>query len=304
MNIDKSLKNKKSEILQYFRQRADEFLSEINLTYGSSQFKEQASEINKDLVDCRNSLIETLLQQANKDNWTNTEKLETILLITYTNYIVMLESRNDVWKYEYMTFSRRIGELWEPFCKLCFQYPINDIELFIPPLFSQVKQQLSTEIETYIDTLSISSDQKQQLKKYYNKVWGLVTSGEIKLEMDLHFKFNGIKYIVDFKSGFGSNEKGNTNRLLLVASIYQNLEENYKCMLFVRSAENNNYYQTLKNSNIWGAFCGNETYSKIFEYSGFEIKTWITNNIQWENDFKPETYQHFSETDLLQYLTW
>ncbi len=46
-------------------------------------------------------------------------------MITYTNDVVMLESRNSVWKYEYMSFSRRVGELWEPFCKLCFNYPLT-----------------------------------------------------------------------------------------------------------------------------------------------------------------------------------
>lgn len=272
MNIDKSLNIKKSELLNYFRNRAEEFLSEIKLTYGNTQFKEQASAINKSLIETKENLVSALLQKAEMENWTNKEKLECILMITYTNYIVMLESRNDVWQYEYMTFSRRIGELWEPFCKLCFSYPIKSVSLFIPPLFSEVKQHLSTEIEIYIEKLKISVDEKAQLRKYYNKVWGLVTSGEIKLELDLHFVSNNQKFVVDFKSGFGSNEKGNTNRLLLVASIYQNLEENYKCMIFVRAADNNHYFQTLKNSGIWDAYCGNEAYDKINEYSGFDIK--------------------------------
>jgi hypothetical protein len=63
----------------------------------------------------------------------------------------MLKSRNDVWPCEYMTFSRRIGELWEPFCKLCFTFPINKVSLFLPPLFTTVKQKLTTEIEDYLD---------------------------------------------------------------------------------------------------------------------------------------------------------
>jgi len=131
-----------------------------------------------------------MLQTAEKEQWTNKEKLECILMISYTNYIVMLEIRNDVWPYEYMTFSRRIGELWEPFCKLCFTYPLNNLSLFIPPLFSEVKKKLADEIEVYIDKLKINIEEKEQLKKYYHKVWGLVTSGEIKLELDLHFIYN------------------------------------------------------------------------------------------------------------------
>jgi hypothetical protein len=304
MNIDKSLKNKKIDVLNYFRNRAEEFLSEIKLNYGNTQFKEQASAINKSLIETKDNLLATLLQKANAENWTNKEKLECILMITYTNYIVMLEARNDVWPYEYMTFSRRIGELWEPFCKLCFSYPTNNVSLFVPPLFSEVKQKLSDEIEEYIDKLKISAEEKTQLKKYYHKVWGLVTSGEIKLELDLHFISNNQKFVVDFKSGFGSNEKGNTNRLLLVASIYQNLEENYKCMIFVRAADNNHYFQTLKNSGIWDAYSGNKAYAKMKEYSGFDIKNWIDTHVDWEHDFKAETIQYFQENNLTQYLIW
>lgn len=304
MKIDKNLKNKKAELLQYYRSRAEEFLSEIKLTYGNTQYREQASAINKSLIETKDILLATLLQTAENEKWSNQEKLESILMITYTNYIVMLESRNDVWPYEYMTFSRRIGELWEPFCKLCFAYPINKVTLFIPPLFSEVKKKLSDEIEVYIDKLKISKEEKEQLKKYYYKVWGLVTSGEIKLELDLHFIYNNQKFVVDFKSGFGSNEKGNTNRLLLVASIYQNLEENYKCMIFVRADENNHYFQTLKNSGIWDAFSGAEAYNQMNLFSGFDIKSWIELNVNWENDFKKETMEFFKQNNLDQYLIW
>ena len=122
MKIDKNLKNKKTDLLHYYRSRAEEFLSEIKLTFGNTQYREQASAINKSLIETKDILLATLLQTAENEKWSNQEKLESILMITYTNYIVMLESRNDVWPYEYMTFSRRIGELWEPFCKLCFAH--------------------------------------------------------------------------------------------------------------------------------------------------------------------------------------
>ena len=161
-------------------------------------------------------------------------------MVTYCSYVSMIDLRNFVWEYDYMAFSRRIGEIWEPFCKLCFEFPIKKLELFIPPLFTDVKKKMTNEIETYIDKLTISDTQKAELKKYYEKVWKMVTSGEIKLELDLHFIQNNKFYNIDFKSGFGSNEKGNTNRLLLVATIYQNLEENYNCYLFVRSKEEEN----------------------------------------------------------------
>ncbi len=304
MKLDKSLGRNKKYLLDYFRDRGSEFLTEIRQTYGSTQYKEQASAINKALVAAKDNLINALLQKSEAEKWINQEKLECILMITYCNYIVMLEYRNEVWPYEYMTFSRRIGELWEPFCKLCFQFPSNKIALFVPPLFSEVKTKLANEIRDYIDNLNITKKQKNQLIKYYDKVWGLVTSGEIKLELDLHFIFDKEKFVVDFKSGFGSNEKGNTNRLLLVASIFKNLEENYRCLIFVRSEDNNNYFQTLKNSGIWEAYSGNKAYKKMKEYSGYDIKKWIDNNIKWDQDFKRETMGFFRKHRLDQYLVW
>lgn len=304
MNIDKTLKDNKTELLAYFRDRASEFLTDIKQKFAETQSDKRARAINECLNETKNKLITTILQQAEKENWTHQEKLECLLMITYCNIVVMIESRNSVRPYEYMDFSRRVGELWDPFCKLCFYYPVNDVSLFIPPLFSEVKKILTNEIVDYINNLNISPEEKEELKKYYEKVWSLVTSGEIQLELDLHFVSQGQKYVVDFKSGFGSNEKGNTNRLLLVASIYKNLSESYKCLLFVRAEENNSYFNTLKNSGIWEAYCGSEAYLKIKEYSGYDLKSWIDSNMDWANDFKPETIEHFQEQNLLQYLLW
>jgi len=252
-------------LLDFFRNESVKSLELVKKTYSKSDYKKGASEINRLVIETKDDLIEKILQKSKEEKWSNNDILNCILMITYTNYIVMLETRNEVWPYEYMSFSRRIGELWEPFCKICFDYPISNISQFDPPVFSEVRQRLLSEIDNHIMQLNIADNQKNELKQYYNKVWDLVTSGEIKLELDLHFELNGQKFVVDFKSGFGSNEKGNTNRLLLVATIYKNLDPNYKCVILVRSDEdrNNNYFQTLKNSTVWEAYCGVEAYAKI-----------------------------------------
>ena len=258
----RNISTSKDEVLSYFRDRSTEFLSEVDNEFGNNQYKEKAKKLNTLLVRAKTTLVEIVEQKSKKEGWTNQELLEGILMITYCNYVVMLEVRHSVWPYEYMAFSRRIGELWEPFCKLAFEYPVNDLELFVPPLFSDVKKKLVTEIKDYINKLNLTKEEKDQLLKYYNKVWRLVTSGEIQLELDLHFIYEGKKYVVDFKSGFGSNEKGNTNRLLLVASIYHNLEE------------------------------------------GYDIKTWIRDNISWKNDLNPGFSAFLEDNHLSQYLTW
>ena len=304
MNIDRTLKDNKKGLLSYFRDRASESLTTIKQKYAESQADKRAGAINEALNETKQNLISTVLQTSDRELWSKENKLETLLMISYCHIVVMIESRNSVRPYEYMDFSRRVGELWDPFCKLCFHYPINDISLFVPPLFSEVKKKLTDEIIDYISTLKITEEQKEDLKKYYEKVWSLVTSGEIQLELDLHFVSNNQKYVVDFKSGFGSNEKGNTNRLLLVASIYKSLSENFKCLLFVRAEENNSYFNTLKNSGIWETYCGNEAYQRIHEFSGYDLKTWINTNMNWSADFMPETIAHLEAQTLLQYLIW
>lgn len=304
MDITKELRYNKTELLSYFRSRSNEIINELTLQFGDD-YKKKASALNKEIIRSKENLLSILLDVAKEESWTNMDLLECFLMITYTNDVVMLEARNSVWQYEYMSFSRRVGELWEPFCKLCFKYPLKNIKLFVPPLFSEVKRNLTTEINSYIDGMEITTEEKSQLRRYYNKVWNLVTSGEIKLECDLHFTDGSQRYIVDFKSGFGSNEKGNTNRLLLVGSIYRNIEtDDYQCLIFVRSTENNHYLTTLQNSGVWETSCGLDTYDKIRRYTGFDIHSWIANNIDWMNDFSDEMRSMIVSNNLQNYLIW
>jgi hypothetical protein len=305
--IDNNIRNKKTELLEYYRSRSNELISESKQLYADSEYKKRAILVNKGLIEAKSNLLKILEQKSKKQHWKPEEILEGVLIITYTNYVIMLEARNDVWEYEYMAFARRIGELWEPFCLLCWDYPVNDdLNYFVPPLFKDVKTKLTKEIDELINTLEISQEEKEELKKYYQKVWILVTSGEIKLELDLHFENRKNDFVVDFKSGFSSNEKGNTNRLLLVASIYKVLEEGHKCLLFVRSPEeqNNHYLQTLKNSGLWDVYCGEETYKKIQDFTGFNLEVWMKNNVKWEEDFDKKMFSHLKENNLLQYLEW
>ena len=308
MNINRNLYKQKNLILHYLRDRAEESYGEIIRVHGERNFKKRAGAINKAIINTTRNLKTIIMQRSLAQSWSKEITLNNMLMITYCSYVVMIEFRNKAWSYEYMAFSRRIGELWEPFCKICFDFPVrSDVELFEPPLFSDVKEQLQQEIRDYIKSLNLSDKEKDQLLDYYDKVWSLVTSGEIKLEFDLHFKIDGSKYNVDFKSGFQSNEKGNTNRLLLVASVYKNIiGSNNECMLFVRAKEdeNNHYLQTLKNSGIWDVYCGEETYEQIKNYSGFDLASWIVENIQWQNDLEQDTLAYFNENDLIKYLSW
>jgi hypothetical protein len=96
------------------------------------------------------------------------------------------------------------------------------------------------------------------------------------------------------------------NRLLLVASIYEAINENHKCEIYVRAKEesNNRYLQTLKNSQLWSVYCGVEAYERMEEHTGFEMKKWINRNISWEDDFDRKTISHLLNNNLGTYLKW
>ncbi|UUF81123.1 hypothetical protein NO935_23325 (plasmid) [Xanthomonas oryzae pv. oryzae] len=237
------------------------------------------------------------------------------LLLAYCLDIVMLEHRQKVWSYEYMTFARRIGELWEPFCKI----PINnsqkpEVSIYTPISFNDVKESMREKSRNYFSTLPITSIQKKHLYTLYDEVWSFIDSEAINLSLDQHVKLksNGqnIYYDIDYKSGFSSNEKGNTNRLLQVASIYKSLPDDHRPLLFVRQpeAENNHYAKRLKDSGLWKAYFGADTYKKIEELSGFPLRQWMGKHMDWANDITDEFHNYLlsgTDKDLMdKYLSW
>ncbi len=294
----------KAQLLSYFRTISSTKLAYIQRK--TKDYRTQASLINNCIKNVKEQRILGVLDQAKIERWNNSDILEAVLMITYAADIVMLESRNDVWPYEYMAFARRIGELWEPFCKEAFKYPVKDLDLNNPPNFEEVREEIIESIKKYISFLNVESTIKRDLMYYYQIPWKMVDSGRVKLGLDLHFSQAGFHYNCDFKSGFSSNEKGNTNRLLMVATIYHFISHKEKMILFVRQAEkqNNHYLQTLKNSNYWEAYCADEAYTKIFEFTGFDLRKWLDMNAFWEQDISDEFRNHLSKNDLLKYLTW
>lgn len=97
MNVDRNLKNSKAGLLAYFRSRANEIVSELALQYSAADYKKKASALNKAIIQSKDNLLSILEETARTQQWTNREVLECVLMITYTNDVVMLESRNAVW---------------------------------------------------------------------------------------------------------------------------------------------------------------------------------------------------------------
>ena len=76
--------------------------------------------------------------------------------------------------------------------------------------------------------------------------------------------------------------------------------------MFIRQKEeeNNHYLQTLKNSGYWEVFCADEAYGKMKEFTGFDLRKWLDENADWENDIDKELRQYLQKNNLLKYLTW
>ncbi|HCM89234.1 MULTISPECIES: hypothetical protein [Vagococcus] len=293
----------KKEYLELYRTNSENIYNQLVLL--PKDKKEKTKVFNQKISMFHNGIIKELEEQyskeANKEN-----ELEEVLLATYSFYVMMLEFRNKLWEYEYMTFSRRIGELWEPFCKLPFSHPKNELSLIKPVKFDSVIGNLVETNHNFIDTLEISEIKKQILKDNYDNILEYVNSGVVNLSLDLHFKQSDYSYNVDYKSGFSSNEKGNTNRLLMVGSIYHKNFKNNENMLFVRQKreDNNHYLQTIENSGYWKVYCADEAYTKISEFTGFDLKKWMDINMDWENDISNDFKNFLINGDMIKYLTW
>ena len=294
----------KKELIENFRKQAD-FIALNKLKNGDK--KKQTQILNKEIKKyCELLIKEETGKYLDCSEQDNSVLLDQILWITYASYVVMLEARHKLWNYEYMSFTRRIGELWEVFCKIPFYYPLKELEIIAAPKYKKVQENFENKSFEYIDSLAIDETQKRILKYYYSIPWRMLDSGNIKLELDLHFRQNGQDYNCDFKSGFGSNEKGNVNRILLVGSFYKNINDRQRAVLFVRQEEkkNNHYLQTLKQSPFWECYCSDECYKKIEYFTGFDIKKWIDDNIDWENDISNNFRDYLKENGLIEYLKW
>lgn len=176
----------KAEWISTFRKVGDSVLAELSKT--KKPKRDKANEINKRIKEFREDEMATIKTVAKRESWDNQTLLNEILLLTYASYIVMLEYRNKVWKYDYMAFARRIGELWEPFCKLAFYFPIKKLTLIDPPDFNEVQTRFKNDAVEYIESLALSAEIKAELKRHYDIPWTMVDSGGIKLGLDLHFE--------------------------------------------------------------------------------------------------------------------
>lgn len=287
-------RNIKKEIFDFFNERLQQPTQEISKTKLAREAK--AKKINKVVETVRDAARTHFFHKYNE-----LPKSKLHMTIQYCYTVMSFEYRNIVWPYEYMAFSRRNGELWERFCKAAWDYSDkDDLHRIDAPKFEEVRSNFLTKINSYVEDLQESD--KQALFKDVSDIFELV--GDINMKEDEMFSLSGINHIIDFKSGFGSNEKGNTLRLLAVGKAYKHWDSDINLLFLVRQNENNNYLEIIRKSNLWEVHCGDDSYAKIDELTNAGIQEVRDQVFDFKADLSVEFWNYLEGQGIQGYLDW
>ena len=281
----------KSEIVSEFRKYAE---TELSLTNKIKE-RERVQVSNA----AHNSLLKLkILELSEGKSFIATN--EDYLMLNYCYLVSMLETRHRIWTYDYMAFSRRMGEVWENFCATCWELPNSKSRRKQAPNESIIRKQINESV----DSVGLNSVQHSAVSQIINNIFSL--TGKINLKLDMLSSKNDQLVGIDFKSGFGSNEKGNTERLLTVGKTYRYLFPGCQLYILVRQEENNNYLDVLRKSGVWDVYCGESAYSIINEITGVNIGDFVKNNVDFEGDLSREVFDSLHEAvpGCSKYLKW
>lgn len=245
--------------------------NEICLPDEKLEPKVQISIINKQLKDIRDHLCQ------------NASSFDDLLLSQYGYIVSCLNMRNDVWSYseDSMSFTRRIGELWESFCKAAF-YSSRITRRVNFPEFDTVKKDLLK-------------------KRVPEEIWDLV--GNVNMKTDGLFVSKKQLTAIDLKYSFYSHEKGNMQRLRTVGAVYKMWKPSIDLFVLVKDAEvQDGYLHHL--ADYWDVKQGDAAYKKIKELTGFNLRTWIDENVNFKKHLSKSLYYNIKEKNLEKYLQW
>ena len=309
----------KEQVMSFLRSEVNDLLIAL-MGDDSKRNRQKTKKMNKFLLNLKESLFERIRELYS--NEPNDPKLtEAIFLTHYCWIVVSFECRNNLWKYtDTRPISRRSGELWEELLKVAWEYPVNrNVYDLDAPDFSEVKNEIKESFYNKIDELIFDSSIVDEIYSDYNDIWKII-GGSINLDSDQLFETDYERFVIDFKGSYGSNEKGNKNRLLRVAKTYNllnqsnNIDKPYNCILAVRTVNGrgHNYLRQLEKSGLWEVRTGNEVYKMIHEYTGFDMMSVINkHDLSLMNDFNLETKKHMEsqytsndKTYAEEYLTW
>jgi len=289
-----TLQAKKSEYLSALHAAVSNEAASIAASSGTHQKKAQA--MNSVIADAAEPLragAQALPEGAQRQS--------ALITLQYCISVISLEYRHSVWPYEYMAFSRRIGELWERFCSACWDHPAREnVNRIVEPQFNEI----AGKIRERILENSNGAAGRDQIATDTENLLKLI--GEINMKEDEVFEVDGIPHVVDFKSGFGSNEKGNMLRLMAVGRAYKLWNPDTELFLLVRQNNNNNYLNVLRRAGLWKVYCGGEAYAKIDDLTGSDMASIRDSVVDFDADlsdsFMNDIDAHLS--NLKSYLEW
>jgi hypothetical protein len=227
------------------------------------------------------------------------ERPNYALVLQYCCSVASLEYRHSVWPYEYMAFSRRVGELWEEFCSAAWDFPSRpEVARLKPPSFATVRDALYAQIKSNIGEHS----KRDEIIQDVDILWDII--GNINMNEDEVFCVGDIPHVIDFKSGFGSNEKGNMLRLQTVGKAYRIWNPQTRLLLLVRQEKNNNYLNSLRLAGLWEVHTSTKAYEQITALTGADIQTVRDTIIDWPSDLSPELYEFLTKANLTRFLIW
>jgi hypothetical protein len=251
----------------------------LRIKYLLSKY-DKAVQVDKSLpIKKRTLIVSQQLKSVRDDLCKNSKTLNDVLEAQYAYIISSLNHRNRIWKYDYMSFPRRVGELWESFCKAAF-YNAQDVRHINPPAFSDIKKEI-----------------KKSIPK---EIWNIV--GEVNLKTDSLFYTDRKLHVIDLKSSFNSHEKGNMQRLRTVGAVYKLWKPRTKLLVLVRETDNSNYLEHLE--EFWEVKCGKDAYKTIENFTGVNLRKWIDRNVNFEKHLDRNFFLDLKKNDLESYLNW
>ena len=288
-----SLTDYKSSCLNYLHEALPATVDSIKS--GGDTHQSQAKAVNRSISEHRDALVSQI-----PSGLSTNECQQRLIVLQYCISVVSLEYRHAVWPYEYMALSRRVGELWERFCSSAWDIPSKpDIQRITPPHFERV-------IDTIRNTLLEAARDNQQntVLNIFSDLRDLI--GEINMIEDEVFTVGDTPYVIDFKSGFGSNEKGNMLRLRTIGKAYRLWNPDTHLLFLVRQEQNNNYLNVIKREGLWEVHCGPDAYATIDEITGSDLSLIREKIIDFESDLSEGFLRDLSAhlSDLSSYLRW
>lgn len=285
----------KDEYLAVYRKQLADPVTAMAASTGTHQAK--AKEVNA-LI---NQIYQGLRTGIAGSGASTKDVQQRFLVLQYCTSVASLEYRHQVWPYEYMALSRRVGELWERFCSAAWDAPSKPAVARIePPVFAEVERSIRNRLAHH----QIDADVRKEINVAFDLLFTLV--GEINMKEDEVFAVSGVPHVIDFKSGFGSNEKGNTVRLLTVGRTYKLWNPDTKLFFLVRQETNNNYLNVIGRSGLWDVRCGAAAYRTIDELTGSDMASIRESVVNFERDLSPAFWRYLSShlSDLRAYLRW